>query len=41
MCDAPLIWAVDVAARFALTGDSGRFASHGGWRHSRIRRDEG
>lgn len=28
-----------VALRFALFGDSGRFASHGGWRVSRIRRD--
>lgn len=36
---SPLLSAF-VAARFALTGDSGRFASHGGWRHSRIRRDE-
>jgi len=35
---APLL-SCAVAVRFAFFGDSGRFASHGGWRVSRIRRD--
>lgn len=26
------------ASRFALTGDTGSFASHGGWRKSRLTR---
>lgn len=26
-----------LAARYALTGDSGRFTSHGGWRVSHLR----
>lgn len=36
---APLLsfW---VALRFAVTGDSGLFHSHGGWRVSRIRRQD-
>lgn len=31
--------AVWVGMRYALTGNSGRFRSHGGWRVSRIVRD--
>lgn len=30
-----------VALRFAMCGDSGRFRTHGGWRVSRIYKDDG
>jgi len=29
-----------LAARYALTGDTGRFRSHGGWYKSRLYRDD-
>lgn len=29
-----------LALRFGLTGDTGRFRSHGGWRSSRLMRGE-
>lgn len=30
-----------LALRYSLTGDTGRFGSHGGWRVSRLRVDDG
>ncbi|WP_301554017.1 hypothetical protein [Stenotrophomonas sp. ESTM1D_MKCIP4_1] len=30
-----------LALRYGLTGDTGRFNSHGGWRVSRLRVDRG
>ena len=38
--DCSLLRASYRALRYAVTGDSGHFKTHGGWRVSRIIRDE-